>query len=53
MIMDKYVWHLVKNILTAPEYEAVVSRLRDRNYSHKDFNKAVKKLKAVGFDLEA
>ncbi len=50
--MDKYMWHLVKDILTVPEYEAVVSKLRDRNYSHKDFNRAVRKLKALGFNFE-
>lgn len=50
--MDKYMWHLIKNILTAPEYESVVSKLRDRHYSQKDFNKAVRKLRVLGFDIE-
>jgi len=50
--MDRYVWHLLRNILSTSEYNALISKLKNESYSYKDFNRAKKKLRAMGFSIE-
>lgn len=51
MNMDRYMWQLVKDILSTSEYNALLSKLKDESYDHKDFDKAIKKLKALGLEI--
>ncbi|MFO7966464.1 MAG: hypothetical protein R6U44_02570 [Archaeoglobaceae archaeon] len=49
--MDKYLNHLLKDVLSTSEYDALLSKMRNESYSHKDFNKAMRKLRAMGFSI--
>lgn len=51
MEMDKYLNHLLKDVLSASEYDALLSKMRNESYSHKDYSKAVRKLRAMGFSV--
>jgi|GEM_PF-6364659 hypothetical protein len=50
--MDRYVWQLLKGILSTSEYNALISNLRNESYSYKDFIRAKKKLRAMGMDIK-
>lgn len=49
--MDKYLNHLLKDILSTSEYDALLSKMRNESYSQKDFSKAMRKLRAMGFNV--